>query len=116
MVRSSCPQPGWSGAHAYNLTMPIGQFLGSALDVDVEFAAQVPGELACLAIGVGCGAATVTAWARRCRRGVHQRTVVPNVIAGAAVFKPPLDTCLDALRRRKHVHQETGGRIGGGQE
>jgi hypothetical protein len=30
------------------------------------------------------------------RCGVHQRTVVPNVIAGAAVFKPPLDTCLDA--------------------
>jgi hypothetical protein len=62
------------------------------------------------------GAATATAWARWCRRGVHQRTVVPNVIAGAAVFKPPLYTCLDALRRRKHVHQETGGRIGGGQE
>ena len=39
------------------------------------------------------GAATATAWARRCCRGVHQGTVVPNVIAGAGVFKPPLGSC-----------------------
>ena len=41
-----------------------------------------------------------------CRRGVHQDSVVANVIAGAAVFEPPLGACLDALRGEKHVHRE----------